>query len=435
MDNIVAQEPGFAVRYHEQMVNATVEEQKAAVDRFGQEPQDEILSIDGTVATIRISGPLSPVGPSPLARYFGFGGTGYADIISAVREVKANSNITEVRFPTDTPGGFITMLDETRQEIAALAKEKSVTFLNMGMIASAGMWLAAVPGAKIVATSPTVETGSIGVKIVGYDNTEALKEYGYKKITILSRNAPNKAAGVDTEAGRVELLRQADAVERIFISRVAEGRGVSEQTVIDTFGKGGLFVAQDPDTDSPDALSVGMIDSLAEGTDVVESVVENDDGEEVPEAQSATPTTQESKPMALKELLAGDPGAKAEHDTAIAEAHTKGVESGQAVITARIEAAKPFLSADSKYPAAITALATQVVAGDVDKSALTAAVAAFDAMTESTASTAAGEEGEEHGETSAQDHPLGSGKGAIETDADFSAAVEAGRKSRGLDQE
>jgi len=447
MPMILAQEPEFTVRYLERIENATAEEQQAAFDRFDGQPLPSILEIEGNIARISISGPLSPKGPSALGRFFGFGGTGYQDIIDAVQEVKGDASITEVRFPTNTPGGTVTLVDETRQAIVELAKVKRVVFENHGMIASAGVWLASAAH-EIIAMSPTVETGSIGVKIVGYDDTAALKEWGYKRVTILSRNAPNKAAGVDTKDGRDELQRQADAVERIFIARIAEGRGITEQTVLDDFGKGGLLVAQDPDSTRPDAISVGLIDRIAEGFEIAESVVEDAENDlDVSDKQNSNPSglkqkgaqgsanssIQESKTMSLKQLLAENPGAQAEHDAAIKSAQEKGVSEGQKAVEARIKAASPFLSADSKYPAAITALAVRVVAGEVEGSALTAAVAAVDAVTEHTASSDAGGESGDQGDTSAQEHAQGNDKGVAETNEDFDAQVEAVRKSRGLE--
>ena len=438
MPMILAQEPEFTVRYLERIENATAEEQQAAFDRFDDQPLPTILEIDGNVARISISGPLSPRGPSALGRFFGFGGTGYQDIINAVQEIKDDPAITEVRFPTNTPGGTVTMVDETRQIIADLAKNKRVVFENHGMIASAGIWLATVPNAEIVAMSPTVESGSIGVKIVGYDDTAALKEWGYKKVTIISRNAPNKAAGVDTKDGRDELQRQADAIERIFISRVAEGRGVSEQTVIDTFGKGGLFVAQDPGSDQPDAISVGLIDRMAKGFEVAESAAEDaendlETSEKPKDAQgSASLSTQETKTMSLKTLLAENPGAQAEYDAAIKSAHETGADEVAVATKARTDAAAPFMAADSKYPPSITALAVQVATGKADMVALTAAVAAVDAVTEVKASTEAGNESEEQGDTSAQEHAQANSTGVAENNEDFNAQVESARKSRAL---
>ena len=437
MPMILAQEPEFTVRYLERIENATAEEQQAAFDRFDDKPLPTILKIEGNVARISISGPLSPKGPSALDRFFRFGGTGYQDIISAVQEVKDDASITEVRFPTNTPGGTVTMVDEARQAIADLTKVKRVVFENHGMIASAGVWLASAAH-EIVAMSPTVETGSIGVKIVGYDFTAAYKEMGVKKVVILSRNAPNKAAGVDTKDGRDELHRQADAVERIFIARLAEGRGVTEQTVIDDFGKGGLLVAQDPDKDKHDAISVGLIDRIAEGFEVTESVAEEAENDLNVSKQkgaqgSANLSTQESKTMSLKQLLADNPGAQAEYNAAIKSAHDEGAAEGRILVEARIEAASPFLSTDSKYPAAITALAVKVVAGKVDPSALTTAAAVIDATTEAAASQEASKESKEQGDTSAQEHAQGNDKGVAETNEDFDAQVSAARQSRGME--
>lgn len=452
MPQLLAMAPDFAVQYLQRLEDATVGEQEAAFDRFDGQPLPSILSVEGDVARITISGPLSPQGPSPLARYFGFNGTGYEDIAAAVNDVKNRPEVTEVRFPTNTPGGTVTGVDETRQVIADLAKSKRVVFENHGMIASAGIWLASAAH-EIIAMSPTVETGSIGVKIVGYDWTEYLESEGIKKVVILSRNAPNKAAGVDSEAGRAELKKQADAVERIFISRVAEGRGVSEDKVIDTFGAGGLLVAQDPDGDKPDAISVGLIDRLAEGSEL-RGIADADETEEektivtpsnlrggaVPSADngvqaSAHPTKQETTHMStLTTLLAENPGAQAQYDAAIAAARDEGAAAGQAEVEARVKAAAPFLSADSKYPASITALAVQVVSGETDAVALTAAVSAVDAVAESATSREASNETGEQGETSAQEHTPASADGQVNSQEDFAAAVSAARTAHGLEE-
>lgn len=258
---IYALEPIFAQRYLNTLENATNDDRNMALDRFGDEEPEGILSQDGNSATITISGVTSPNGPSPLARYFGFSGTAYKDIVNAANQLKNDSSVEDVRVVMNTPGGTVEGVDSARQALAELAKVKNVVAENHGMIASAGYYMAsAVP--KITAVSDFAKTGSIGVIIAGLDNTEAMAERGYKKVRIVSKNAPDKAPDISTDHGIEVLQREVDATERVFIRAVAEGRDKTDQYVIDNFGKGAMLIAEDPDGSKPSALSVGLIDSV-----------------------------------------------------------------------------------------------------------------------------------------------------------------------------
>ena len=258
---IYALEPIFAQRYLNTLENATNDDRNMALDRFGEEEPVGILSQDGNSATITISGVTSPNGPSPLARYFGFSGTAYKDIVNAANQLKNDSSVEDVRLVMNTPGGTVEGVDSARQALAELAKVKNVVAENHGMIASAGYYMAsAVP--KITAVSDFAKTGSIGVIIAGLDNTEAMAERGYKKVRIVSKNAPDKAPDISTDHGVEVLQREVDATERVFIRAVAEGRDKTDQYVIDNFGKGAMLIAEDPDGSKPSALSVGLIDSV-----------------------------------------------------------------------------------------------------------------------------------------------------------------------------
>ncbi|MEE8573854.1 MAG: S49 family peptidase, partial [Thermodesulfobacteriota bacterium] len=141
---------------------------------------------------------------------------------------------------------------------------------NQGMIASAGYYLA-MSANSIKAMSPLAVTGSIGVVVAGLDFSGVLAANGIRKIKIVSKNAPNKQADPTTEKGQDIIQAQIDAMERVFINTVAKGRGTTEADVIANFGKGGLLIAKDPGEENPDALSVGMVDSVVIGGDVVEA--------------------------------------------------------------------------------------------------------------------------------------------------------------------
>lgn len=262
---LYAIQESFLEKYLEAIENATLEDKNAAFERFGDVESSSIIgrTEGSSVATISIIGVLTPDGPSPIARFFGFGGTGYSEIIAAIDELEKDQSITDVTIVTKTPGGTIEGMDLARQAIERLAVVKNVTFENHGLIASAGYYLATAEGVKeIVAMSPLDETGSIGIARGGFDYTDALAREGVKRIKIISSNAPNKQADPNTTQGRQVHQDELDAVERVFISKIAIGRNTTEQNVIENFGQGGVFIAQDPDPDKPDALKAGMIDRV-----------------------------------------------------------------------------------------------------------------------------------------------------------------------------
>ena len=267
----------FLETYLEAIENATLSEKTVALDRFGNDPLPSIITrIEGSnEATISITGVMTPAGPSPLARFFGFGGTGYIDIIAAAKSLENDPSIENVKLAMDTPGGTVAAMDQARQAIEILASKKNVTVENHGMIASAGYYLATAKGIKtIVAMSPLVETGSIGVVRAGFDFSDALSRNGIKRIKIISSNAPNKQADPATAQGLKVHQDDVDAMERVFIDKVATGRNTTVKNVIENFGKGGMFIAQDPDPDKPDAIKAGMIDSIITQN---ETTVVNDD--------------------------------------------------------------------------------------------------------------------------------------------------------------
>jgi len=268
MDILFACEPDFLDSYINNVVfhDYTLDLSKNDPSSFiflapddNNDPTD-ILSIDGDTAKIDIQGPLSKREPSAFMRSR-YGGTSYPSIINAIDRISESDEIKTVRLVMDTPGGVVTGLDEVWIALRELAKSKRVIAENHGMIASAGYWIASA-ASEIIATSPSVETGSIGVQMVQTDWTEYDKKNGIKEVRIISKNAPNKNPDVTTQKGIERIQERLDALERVFISRVAEGRGVTDKKVISDFGQGAVLIAKDPDGSKPDALTAGMIDGV-----------------------------------------------------------------------------------------------------------------------------------------------------------------------------
>lgn len=247
--------------YCDRVLIAGPDTEKAAALYFeSREVKRQILAVEGDTAILDVRGTLTNR-PSPIASFLGFATTSYIDIQEAIDSIAGDDSIKNVRLIIDSPGGNVTGLDETWLAIRELAKKKNVVAENHGLMASAAYWLATAAD-KIVATSPAAETGSIGVYLLAIDYSKQEEKYGIKEIRIVSKNAPLKNPSPATKEGLRAYQDRLDALERVFISRVAEGRGVTVEKVEKDFGRGALLVAEDPDSSKPDALSVGMIDEV-----------------------------------------------------------------------------------------------------------------------------------------------------------------------------
>lgn len=250
---IWACEEQFAKQYFDCVLNADTQDIQAA-SILDDVEVPEILSIDGEEATVSIKGVLTSTRIPAIARFFGFVGTSYPEIKDALEAVSEASEVKRVRLAIDSPGGDAKGVDEVAQQVAALSKKKSVIAENQGMVASGAYWIASQAN-KIISTAPNNETGSIGVLIVGYDVTGLEEKIGVKRVVIVSKNAPNKGADLDTKEGIAVLQKRVNAIEEVFITRVAEGRKVDEGLVKEKFGQGGLLIAAE-------AQKVGMIDKV-----------------------------------------------------------------------------------------------------------------------------------------------------------------------------
>lgn len=325
-------QPEYLENYLEVTENVSDQNRKAAHEAFDDKPLPSIITTMGNEAIINIFGPLSPAGPSPIARFFGFGGTGYIDIISAANELLNNDGIKTVYLDMDTPGGTVASMDEAAQALAKLAQNKTVIAKNFGMIASAGYYLATT-AKEIFSMSPLAVTGSIGVVAGGLDFTEAMNRMGIKRIKIISSNAPNKQPDPTTPQGVKTIQDEVNAMERVFIRKVAEGRKTTDQNVIQNFGKGGLLIASDPAKDIPDAIKVGMIDGLFQQTPRV--VVDNT------EQQLNINTITDDGDIESKESITMDLiKLKAEHPALYAQVIGEGVQQERDRVNAHIEMGK-----------------------------------------------------------------------------------------------
>jgi ClpP class serine protease len=420
--------------------------QDFAANRFEQAMQRsrKILTFEGVDAIVSISGPLSIEGPDIWDLYDGIGGCSYLSIQDSISQIQSDFDPTrgKVIFRMNTPGGTVDGCDATFQAIWQLSQTHDVEIHNMGLIASAGEWLASA-GHRVIAKTPVAMQGSIGVVLNTFDFTGMLENMGIEEIVITNFESADKIPDLKTEKGKEIVIEELNAIHDVFVDRVLQGRqralaaGAKKISRDDINGlKGRVLIAQK-------AIEVGLTDSIedvssagSEGSGVSDSVKQKSQASvdknklkiEKENEENESKNNREGKSMKLSELLEKNPDAKAEHDASLAAEREKGAESVRAVITA----AAPFIESDS-YPAAIKTLALKTIKGDTDAVALIAAVAAVDAAKEGTTSATVQDEVTKQPETAptAQANHEDK-KGKVETIEDYSASVNNLRHLQGM---
>jgi protease-4 len=175
--------------------------------------------------------------------------------------LKAFKTIEEKKFPAlllriDSPGGTVTDSHEIFTALQKLQSDKGVKVVaSFGNIsASGGVYIGV--GAKHIVSNPGTITGSIGVILRGNNLERLLDKVGvsfkviksgpYKDILAFDRQT--------TEAEERILQQLIDVSYGQFVSTVAKGRGLEEETVRN-FADGSVFTGEQ-------ALELGLVDRL-----------------------------------------------------------------------------------------------------------------------------------------------------------------------------
>ncbi|GEM_PF-5276073 len=182
------------------------------------------------------------------------GGTATEDIARDFAAAQDDYGIKAIILDFDTPGGDARAIHECAEMIRN--SKKPVFAYVGGQCASGGIWLASA--CDEIVTDKIAEMGSLGV-VFGYQQT------GSKTIEIVSSNAPKKRLSPDSEEGRMEIQQRADDLEAVFISKVAEYRGLKEEQVKSDFGQGGMMIAEK-------AIKAGMADRFGSLEGLIEEL-------------------------------------------------------------------------------------------------------------------------------------------------------------------
>jgi protease-4 len=179
-----------------------------------------------------------------------------SDTVSAAfRAAVKDDRVKGIVFRVDSPGGSYAASDTVWREVVCAREAGKPVVVSMGSVAGSGGYFVACPADVIVAEGGTL-TGSIGVfggKVVTTALTEKLGlNYGAVQ---QGRNArmysTHKRFDVD-ELDRLDAFL--DFVYADFTSRVADGRGMS-QDAVHAIAKGRVWTGAD-------AVGIGLVDTL-----------------------------------------------------------------------------------------------------------------------------------------------------------------------------
>jgi signal peptide peptidase SppA len=241
---------------------AKCEDYKAKDPKAGYGEEDDpnhspYLSVVDEVGIVTVQGSLVDGEFGIMGTWFGI--TGYGDIQKALVAAVRNADVKSVLMVIKSGGGAVSGVSETAKFIENVDKVKPVTVYSPSTIASAALWLGLAARETLI--SSTTIAGSIGTITVMASRYRQLQEDGID--TAVIRSGKYKALGnmaePMSELAQEETQRTVDYLSDIFLSYVAERRGVNKIAADTKFGQGRTFVGEQ-------ALAVGLVDGVSSYT-------------------------------------------------------------------------------------------------------------------------------------------------------------------------
>jgi capsid assembly protease len=226
---------------------------------YGQSDDEEddpprLLTKQGDVGVISINGPLVPGAPW-YAQYAGI--TGYDEIREALIAAAQDPEIGAILLDINSGGGAVNGVMDVADLIANVdTNVKPVNTYSDGLIASAAYWMGS--SARRIDIGKVAEAGSIGVLTVHKEVSKMMADMGITA-TVL-RAGEYKALGNQFETlsdkAKAEIQGQLDQMYELFLSHVAQARGVSNEEADRKFAQGRVFIGDR-------AAAVGLVDGVS----------------------------------------------------------------------------------------------------------------------------------------------------------------------------
>lgn len=176
------------------------------------------------------------------------------DICKQFQKARNNPSVKTIVFRVNSPGGSALASEQIWREVK-LTQAKKKVIVSMGDVAASGGYYVATPASTIFA-EPTTITGSIGVfGMLPYTGKMFENKLGITfdrfSTNAHSTYSPNRKL----TASEISLVQEeVDNIYTLFLKRVAEGRGMSTETV-NLYARGRVW-------NGVDAKRIGLVDEL-----------------------------------------------------------------------------------------------------------------------------------------------------------------------------
>lgn len=178
------------------------------------------------------------------------------DLVDELRKAEEREDIEAVVLRVNSPGGSAFLSEQIWHAVKSLRNKKPIV-VSMGDYAASGGYYISAPANMIVAEANTL-TGSIGIFGM-MPNAESLaSKLGLYVDVVKTSEFADMGTGMPfrglTDAQRMLIQSQVERGYEVFLSRVAEGRGMSKSAV-DSVAQGRVWLGQK-------ALELGLVDKL-----------------------------------------------------------------------------------------------------------------------------------------------------------------------------
>jgi protease-4 len=218
------------------------------------------------VVVVRAEGAISLEGGGGL--FGGGGGIAERRLSRTLSKLEKDEDVKAVVLRIDSPGGSALASDLLWHEEMRLREKKPLVVSIGGMAASGGYYMASA-GTSIFAEDTSI-VGSIGVVGGKVSAGKALERFGVHAETVPAKAGdPRSAARASYEsvlspwddATRERLLQTMGGVYKLFLSRVAEGRKIPVERVMES-AEGRIFGGHD-------GLGRGLVDEMGGLTEAI----------------------------------------------------------------------------------------------------------------------------------------------------------------------
>lgn len=237
-----------------------MDDPSALLAHAGKHDEEWNFNLRGDVAIVKVTG-----GLTLHANYWSFyyRWSVYENLSLGIQRLLDNPRIRTIILVFDSPGGTVFGLEELVDMIYQAREKKRLLAFVQGYCTSAAYWIASA--CETVVVSKGSYSGSIGSKIQIVDFSGMDRKMGIITYSYVSKQAPYKTISPGTAKGDQLLQEMVDNTGERFVRGVARNRGVSEEVVLEKFGKGWML-------SSDKAVSVGMADYEASLEDVIQTL-------------------------------------------------------------------------------------------------------------------------------------------------------------------